>query len=47
MRCDIESARQNGMLRDLKQGGEAIEERARSELGMIAKDETFFQVVDE
>lgn len=34
-------------VRDLKEGGEAVEERARSELGMIAKDETFFQVVDE
>lgn len=34
-------------VRDLKEGGEAIEERARRELGMIAADETFFQVVDE
>ncbi len=34
-------------VRDLKEGGEAVEERARSELGMIAKDETFFHVVDE
>ena len=32
-------------VRDLKQGLEAIEERARSELGMIRKDEVFFQVV--
>ena len=29
---------------DLKQGSEAIEERARSELGMIRQDEVFFQL---
>lgn len=34
-------------VRDLKQGLEAIEERARSELGMIRKNETFFQIVEE
>ncbi len=32
-------------VRDLKQGYEAVEERARLELGMIKKDEIFFQVV--
>jgi cell division protein FtsB len=32
-------------VRDLKQGMEAIEERARLELGMIRKDEIFYQVV--
>jgi cell division protein FtsB len=32
-------------VRDLKQGLEAVEERARLELGMIKKDEIFYQVV--
>jgi len=31
-------------VRDLKQGYEAIEERARSDLGMIRHDEVFFQL---
>jgi cell division protein FtsB len=33
-------------VRDLKQGYAAIEERARSELGMIKRDEVFYQVMD-
>jgi cell division protein FtsB len=33
-------------VRDLKSGYDAIEERARSELGMIAQDEVFFQVLE-
>ena len=32
-------------VRDLKQGLDAIEERARLELGMIRKDEVLYQVV--
>ncbi len=32
-------------VRDLKQGLDAIEERARQELGMIRKDEVFYQIV--
>jgi cell division protein FtsB len=32
-------------VRDLKEGLEGVEERARLELGMIRKDEVFFQVV--
>lgn len=34
-------------VKDLKTGYEAIEERARSELGMVRQDEIFFQVMDE
>lgn len=30
---------------DIQKGQEAIEERARKELGMIKEDETFFQIV--
>ena len=33
-------------VRDLKQGLEAVEERARSELGMIRHDEIFFQILE-
>ena len=32
-------------VRDLKEGTQAIEERARMELGMIKRDEIFYQVV--
>ena|ERR1044071_9765504 len=39
----------NGQLaaevRDLKKGVTALEERARSDLGMIARNETFYQVI--
>lgn len=31
---------------DLKKGQEAIEERARSDLGMIREGETYFQIVE-
>jgi cell division protein FtsB len=33
-------------VRDLKRGMDAIEERARSELGMIKQDEVFFQIME-
>ncbi|MDD2700732.1 MAG: cell division protein FtsB [Sideroxydans sp.] len=34
-------------VRDLKAGSDALEERARSELGMIKQGEVFFQVIGE
>ncbi len=34
-------------VRDLKRGMDAIEERARSELGMIKQDEVFFQIMED
>lgn len=47
-RVNVELQARNAKLdadvRDLKQGLEAIEERARSELGMIRQDEVFFQL---
>jgi cell division protein FtsB len=33
-------------VKDLKQGFEAIEERARFELGMVRQDEVFVQIVE-
>lgn len=33
-------------VRDLKRGFKAIEERARSELGMIRENETFYQIIE-
>jgi cell division protein FtsB len=33
-------------VKDLHKGQEAIEERARDELGMIRENETFFQVIE-
>src|SRR6185295_11399890 len=34
-------------VKDLKTGSDAVEERARYELGLVRKDEVFVQIVDE
>lgn len=39
------NARLAAEVRDLKKGVTALEERARSDLGMIARNETFYQVI--
>src|SRR3954464_11650229 len=44
---EVRNAALAAEVRDLKQGTEAIEERARYELGMIRQDEVFYQVVEE
>jgi len=46
-RLQARNATLDAEVRDLKQGYEAIEERARNELGMIKEDEVFFHVLEE
>jgi len=46
-RLKLRNAYLDAEVKDLKTGYEAIEERARSELGMVKQDEVFFQVIDE
>lgn len=41
---EIRNAGLDAEVRDLKQGYEAIEERARYELGMVKSDEVFIQI---
>jgi cell division protein FtsB len=43
-RLEARNASLAAEVKDLKTGTEAIEERARSELGMIRGDELFFQI---
>jgi cell division protein FtsB len=45
-RLKVRNAALDAEVRDLKQGLEAIEERARSELGMVRQDEIFFHVLE-
>ena len=45
-KLQLRNAALDAEVRDLKQGMEAVEERARSELGMIRHDEIFFQVLE-
>jgi cell division protein FtsB len=46
-KVQMRNAALDAEVRDLKQGHEAIEERARSELGMIKQNEIFFYIVNE
>ena len=44
-RLEIRNSALSAEVKDLKQGSDAIEERARYELGMVKNDEVFFQVL--
>lgn len=51
LKKDIDSKQQRNAalaieVKDLRKGKEAIEEIARYDLGMLKKDETFFQVIE-
>ncbi|MES2771003.1 MAG: cell division protein FtsB [Pseudomonadota bacterium] len=47
VKLELRNAAVDAEVRDLKQGYDAIEERARFELGMIAQDERFVQIHEE
>lgn len=42
----VRNAGLDAEVQDLKQGLDAVEERARVELGMIRQDEVFYQIID-
>ncbi len=46
-KLQVRNAALDAEVRDLKQGFDAIEERARGELGMVKQDEIFFQILDD
>ena len=46
-RLEVRNGSLAAEVRDLKQGTEAVEERARYELGMMRHDEVFFQIVED
>jgi cell division protein FtsB len=47
LQLEVRNAGFGAEVRDLKQGTEAIEERARYELGMVRGDEVFFQIAED
>ncbi len=45
-RLEIRNRRLAAEVLDLKEGLEAVEERARTNLGMIGQDEIFYQILE-
>ena len=45
-RLEARNRRLAAEVHDLKEGLEAVEERARTDLGMIGRDETFYQLIE-
>lgn len=43
---EVRNAGLEAEVRDLKTGLDAVEERARLDLGMVRKDETFYQYIE-
>ena len=46
-RLEVRNSALAAEVKDLKTGTDAVEERARYELGLVRKDEVFVQIVDE